>query len=379
MISIDLQILLTSECKENIMKILLSLTVSLLLFFSVSGQKRVLIEKFTNMYCGACPGGSLEIESLQEAYPQLIWVSHHKPVTFTENELTNEQSIALYNDLGVQGHPSAMVDRTEYNDNLVNYVGSWDNMVAEQLSVAAAADIYLDEVAFDAETRTFSFKVNTSFITAVESGDYRVTVMILQDYWNSKGGQSNYFNNSPGSPLEGLGDVIWDYENRNVVRAILDDHWGTQDVIPVQPEVGELYSKTYSFTAPEDYRLDRMKVVALVAEHDQEDIYSRPVLNAVEIALNDFGFQLSATEEPEVPAQLSVLVSPMPASDLMMISYPEKPSLVQLISMDGKIIYSVQPEAAQLSIDVSPYQNGQYVLLAQLGNKKLAKPISIQK
>ncbi len=344
----------------------------------LTGQKNVLIEKFTNMYCGACPGGTIEIEKLQEAHPELIWVSHHKPVTFTENELNNDQSIALYNDIGVYGHPTAMVDRTEYNDDLVKGVGSWKEMVEQQLSVPASAEIYLDEVAFEEATRTFSFRVNTSFLTEVESGDYRVTVMMLQDYWDSKGAQSNYFNNSPGHPLEGLGDVIWDYKHRNVVRAILDYHWGTDGIIPEQPEVGEVYSKTFTFTAPEDYKLDKMKVVAVIGRLGQE-LSSRPVLNAVEVNLNDYGFRLSATEEQELSTAYSVTVSPNPASDIIYLSYPEKPSAVQLISMEGKVVYTVQPGSATFSMDISNQKNGQYILLAQLSKQKLAKPLTIQR
>lgn len=359
------------------MKFLLSLSVSLLFVFPLAGQKKVLIEKFTNKHCGVCPDGTVEIEELQEKYPDLIWVTHHKPISWEENELNNLQSTALYNDLGSPGNPTAMVDRTAGGSNLISSISSWENRVITQLDEAITANIDIDEVSFEKETRTFSFKVNTTFVNSASANEYRVSVMIIQDYWDSSGGQSSYFNDSSGHPLEGLGSTIWDYEHRNVVRAILDNHWGTENVIPSNPLVGETYSKDYSYTAPDNFRLDRMKVVAFVSKHDANSLNARPVLNVVEIAMNDYGFQLSSLGTIEPDDKLSVSVSPNPVSITAHITYTEIPSLVQLISMTGQVIYEVIPEAAALSLDVSSYDNGTYILLAQTGETRLAKPLII--
>lgn len=85
---------------------------------STDAQKNVLFEKFTNAYCGVCPDATLDLMEIVENNPDVIWISHHKPVTWTDNPLTNERSIAIWDDLNVSGVPQGMVDRTVYDGSL---------------------------------------------------------------------------------------------------------------------------------------------------------------------------------------------------------------------------------------------------------------------
>lgn len=361
----------------HIMKILLSITLNLLFVLSLTGQKKVLIEKFTNNFCGVCPDGSIEIERLQDEHEDLIWISHHKPTTWEENELNNDDSNALWEALGGPGNPTAMIDRTPDNNGLITNIWSWEDNVISQLSDPVLAEVNVADVAFDEETRTFSFRVNASLISPIAPSGYRVSVIMVEDYINNKGGQSSYFNNVAGHPLEGQGDVLWDYEHRNVARAILDDIWGSSDVIPATPIEGEIYSKDYSYTVPETFRLHKMKVVAFVSKHHPVDLYAREILNVVEIDLNDFGFRLSATDDTQSASSAFIDISPNPVSDFLNLEFSEQPETVAIIDWSGVEVMKVKPVSKIFVSDVSDLSPGAYIILADMPEGRVAKKFKV--
>ena len=215
-----------------------SLLVVLAIFsisFSLPAQKRVIVEKFTSAFCGSCPNAAIMIQQFQEDYPGTIWVSHHKPTWWTDYKLQNDQSDALWEELNVIGTPRGMVDRTPVNNQLVVSSGSWQTQLVQQLEEPHYADLEVNNVSYDLESRTFEFDIQVDFEQAPPAGNLHLSAIILEDSVTGTE-QHNYFNEVEGHPLEGLGDIIWNYHHRNVARAILDGPWGTANVFPESPE-----------------------------------------------------------------------------------------------------------------------------------------------
>ncbi len=345
------------------------LSIVLLVVFSLSvlpvtakAQKKVLFEKFTNAYCGVCPDATLDLQSIVEQYPDVIWISHNKPVTWTDNPLTNERSSAIYNELGVQGVPTGMVDRTVYNNSITLSRNFWESRILEHLNIPAKFELGIDEISYDTNNRALSFNVNAKALADLATNDYRISVYMVEDsVYGTE--QHSYWNDTPGHPLEGKGDIIWEYAHRNVVRTILDDHWGTVGIISDTPSNGESFSHEYSYTVPQKYNPENMSIVAMVYTFDESSNYPNAVDNATRIYLNDLGIQLTNTNEL---ADFTFDIFPNPSSEFIQLNTPEIADQVYIFQQDGQLVKTIQPTALSTTISLDDVQNGAYQIVVSL-------------
>ena len=357
------------------MKRYFTLIFSILLLQSAFAQKRVIIEKFTSAFCGSCPNGALVIKDLQAQYPGTIWVNHHKPTWWTDYQLQNEQSDILWDELSVPGTPSAMVDRTPVGNALIVFQNNWENLVAAQSNAEYFANLSVENVTFDLENRTFHFDLSANFESLPPAGDFRLTAMILEDSVTGTE-QHSYYNDVPGHPLEGLGDIMWDYSHQNVTRAILDDAWGTADVIPSTPELGMTYSQNFSYMVPEAYNPEQIKVVGLLAYHDENNFNNRQVLNATEAKMSDFGLILTSTNEIETFAS-NIRLSPNPTSDWLNLSLDFTPDQIFILNAQGQVVKQIASENYQAPINISQLEQGIYFLQLKIEGKSVHKKFMV--
>jgi len=356
------------------MKVLLTVVVQLVFIVSLLGQKNVLIEKFTNIYCGSCPNAHLIIHDYLDQYPNAIWVNHHKPIDFDFNPLVNEQSVTLWEDFNVAGVPTAMIDRVASGNSVARGSSSWGGLIESQNQKEAIANIEIKNVTFDLESRTFDFDVNATFSQIPASGDYRLSVMMVEDGVKKK--QHSYYNDVAGHPLEGRGDIIWDYAHTNVVRTILDDAWGSDDVIPAIPEVGESYSKGYSYTVPDEYKAYKFLIVAMVSKYGQNDITDAEVLNAAQVDTRELDLILSANKEVR-KEEMILALNPNPSSDRLNVQFATTPQSITIISESGQQIDTFQPNTSELNLDIRAYQAGGYYLIVLIDGKQYAETFVI--
>lgn len=359
------------------MKFLLSLCFNLLLLISASGQKKVLIEKFTNAYCGQCPNAAVIIDGFQADNENLIWVSHHKPVSWTDNELNNDKSIALWDDLGAPGNPTAMVDRVARSNRLAHTGSStWSDLITQQSNVSSAAEMRFSDVLYDEETNTLNFVAHARFAEVPDYvGAHAVTIMIVEDYVNSTE-QHSYYNDVAGHPLEGRGDVIWDYEHRNVVRDILEEPWGSTDFVPWDIVAGAEYSRSYSYSVPYNFDPAQIKLVAVISR-SSDALTERTVLNATELGLIDANPWLSTTQD--FTQGTHIKLSPNPVSDYLKVTFDETPSAVTIVDFSGKEVLSLHLQSNTLNITVDHLESGNYILLAELSVGRVAKQFQVVK
>jgi len=357
------------------MRFILLFTFCLFQLTQASAQKKVVIEKFTNFSCGACAGAAYVIKDIQEEQPDLIWISHHKPVDWIDNELNNDDSAAIWWDLDGPGNPTAMIDRTSGSSGLIATSPRWATRIEEQLQKKPLAQINVNDVDFDADTRTFTFDLEVIFDEAPASDRFSISAIMVEDRVRSMH-QHSYFNTVAGHPLEGRGDIIYDYEHRNVVRAILDNPWGSNTVIPPNPEIAKSYEMSYSYQVPDTYQLDKMKIVGLISLHDEDDMRNRPVLNATEIDLNELGFQLSNVVEAEAGSIVSI--SPNPSASVINVEFHRLPRSIELLDIDGKtIIHRNNFAGNKMAIDVTELRAGNYIFLSHYENETRAQKIQI--
>ncbi len=357
------------------MRLLSSLVFGLFFIASAHGQKTVLIEKWTNAFCGQCPDGTVLLEDLEERYPNLIWVLHHKPVTWIDNELNNEDSAEIYYDLDKPPTPTAMVDRAlDYQSRLIIGMRNWEEQLLVQEQQQAYAQVSIKDLTYDNATRTFDFSVETVFDAIPNANRFSFSAMMIEDKVESME-QHSYFNDTAGHPLEGRGNVIWDYKHRNVVRAILDGPWGTNQTIPLEPTLGESYVMRYSYTVPESYKVENMKIVASLSQHNDNDVKDRAIMNSTQVILNETGLNLSHTDELESRPQFTF--SPNPASTNVNLSFSVIPQKVQLMNTKGELLNEVSPNSSEYKLDIAAYPSGLYFLKLDYENKSIVEKLVI--
>ncbi len=343
----------------------------LLLFIILSNvgiaQKQVLFEKFTNAYCGVCPDATLQLKDLVAEYPDLIWISHHKPVSWTDNPLTNEQSIAIWDDLNISGVPKGMVDRTFSGSNITLSRSLWEQRVLEQSDNDALFNIEIKDVSYEPNsTRELAFEVEAEALLENIEGPFRLTVFIVEDEVTGTE-QHSYWNDVAGHPLEGMGDVIWSYSHSNVVRSILNNHWGESDIVPNNPTVGTTYNKSYSYLVPEAYDAEQIQIVAKISYFDEENNYPGQVLNASKTVLSDLDIKLT-NSKTEFLSETTLTISPNPTTDFARLSYTELPSAIKLINNTGKVLKEIRPNALETTLDLSNLPKGSYYLMSNIND-----------
>ena len=341
------------------MKFLLILIINFFLLFPTFGQKRVLVEKFTSAFCGSCPNAALMIQDLQVQYPGTIWINHHKPTWWTDYELENEQSSQLWAALNVPGTPRAMIDRTALGNQLVLSSSAWANLVESQASEPHYANISVIDVGYDLNSRNLTFNLEVEFESSPPAGEFRLSAMIVEDSVTGRE-QHNYYNDVEGHPLEGLGDIIWDYTHRNVTRAILDSTWGTAGVIPDNPETGLTYTHGYNYHIPAEYDADQIKIVGVLGYHNENDINQMSFLNATEVRLDEFDLVLTSVEAPQ--DEQTILIYPNPVSDDLNVGLSYFPDKVQVFNSYGSLLKVYPAQQKDMTLLVSDLPEGLYFL-----------------
>ena len=360
------------------MKILFAFILSIFLAYNTaSAQKMVVIEKFTNTSCGSCPGASVLLKEIVSNNDNVIWVSHYKNNGWFDNPLTNDQTAQLWQDISVPGNPLGMIDRTPVNNYLFVVSRDWEEKINEQLTETTDVSVDISNLEYDQEARLLDFDVDVTFSAEVEEGDYRLTTMIVEDSVTGQS-QNSYFNEVEGHPLEGRGDIIWNYAHPNVVRSILDDTWGTTDVIPALPEVGNTYTQHYSYAAPEDYRVPHFKIVCMINKYTEGDLLDRQVLNANQVYLADELWQLTDTDNLTEESKLIELY-PNPVIDFLYVNTSTIIEAIDILDAKGQVIKSFSDITSGDPISLLDVDAGLYFLRGEVDGEQVIEKFSVIK
>jgi len=195
---------------------------------------------------------------------------------------------------------------------------------------------------------------------------------VQDSVWGHK--QHSYYNNVAGHPLEGLGDIIWAYPHRNVVRAILDKPWGNTDIIPENPQVGTIYSHDFSYQFPEGHKPENSFILVMISDHNENSIQDRLVLDANKTKLKDL--ELSFTSSNTDHQLLNeVKISPNPSSDFINIELPIQSNFIKVISSEGALIFERKMNSKIATIELEQLEEeGLYFLVFEMNGQTYSRP-----
>lgn len=245
----------------------------------VSLPRRVLVETFTGITCGNCPGAHEREEEAFEGTDAII-VTHH--AGFYADELTLNASVDLtwfYNNGGGTFAPAIMMDRTNVNGfyktdypGPVFYPGEPEglrNVHTTLKKIPTTVDVKL-QASYDPATRQLTVTATGDVLATPAGDDHRINVWLTESGIKAKAKQS-------GSSLGA------DYIHNNVLRALLTtSSWG--DKIDL---TGTTYTRTYTTTLNSKWNPENMEIVAFLGNIDGADPTNCRVLNADNLRLAD--------------------------------------------------------------------------------------------
>jgi thiol-disulfide isomerase/thioredoxin len=373
-------------------------------FIQVIGNnvtKRPVFEEFTGAWCGYCPDGNLKLEEAKAAIPDLIPVSIHdwNGGTAANDRMTCAEGLERSATYSI-GFPSGILDAVYYLDEAdvafdriaTAYTENvWLDKTSLRLPMASPANVSLLNKTYDSTSRQINVTVKADFLANV-TGDYRLNLYVLEDSIIGSGSgwdQVNYFSNNSnggsswaGSPYATLDDPIVGWAHNHVLRKALGGAWGTDNLIPDSVTSGSNYSKTYSYTLPQTYKANRISLVGIVEEYNDDYKY-RNILN---------GAQLSLVETVTGINKLSdnfqnVAVYPNPTSNVLRISFDMKETamvdayVTNMLGEKVADIYSdnVSTGAHTLSWYTTDVANGIYFVTLKTTTSQITKRFVVAK
>lgn len=241
------------------MKKFLFIVCAIMSFNILSAQKNVLVEEATGTWCQYCPAGIYYLDSLHKVYENVI------PIAVHINDVMSNEEYEVAVGLGIA--PSANIGRRylekEYPD--------WFSFVQQEMEIAPKSTISIDNQ-FNEATREL---ITTVSVTALEyiSGNYCVAAIVCEDAVTGPAPQYNQANQFSNNylPMGGFEDL----PNPIPANRIAYDHVGREllggyegSVLPNDLAVGETFSYSFTYTIPEEYNHNYIRVVGLMIAPD---------------------------------------------------------------------------------------------------------------
>jgi thiol-disulfide isomerase/thioredoxin len=224
----------------------------------------VVAEEGTGTWCGYCPRGFVYMDSLNEKYEdQFIPIAVHvgdvmmdeKYGTDYRNETGNFPS-------GILNRNSDFIDPQEFETEFLN-----------QLEALSPAQIGVDVVSFDRETRKLKFTL-TAYTVAMLN-DVRFDAVIVENgiySYESWFDQNNYYSGGQFGPLAGweskpnpvpAAEMVYDHVGR---LHLGDWQTGIEGSIPNKVEAFGEYSETFEVTLDEDWNPGNIEIVGMLID-----------------------------------------------------------------------------------------------------------------
>ena len=221
-------------------------------------NRNVIIEEFTGVNCGYCPGGHRIVREYEEANPGRVFGINIHQGGYAAM-YTTQWGDSIANQTGLNSYPSGTVNRHRFGgtatalgrDRFVN-AGNQIQAMSSFVNVAAQATI-------DAATRTLTVNVEAYYTADAETGMNLINVALLQD--SIIGPQSGASANPSQVTSDGK------YIHMHMLRHLLTGQWG--DTVSVEEGVipqGTLVQRTYtcdlpSYMSDANVKLNHLNVV----------------------------------------------------------------------------------------------------------------------
>ena len=324
---------------------------------SSAPTKRVFAEEGTGTWCSWCPRGTVYMDSMKTKYPNtFIGVAVHGG--FDSEPMRDSVYATGMTNNNFGSFPGIAVDRQPIAKGVdPNVVESFYKTRVAELS---PIEINLSDVHYNSTSRVVTYKVN-----AIPAASINVTwnfnsVIYENDVtWSdptdsSRYQQSNYYAGGVYGPMGGYEkkhNPVWakDMHYNIVARRILDGFLGLTGSFPASVTDGTTYSKTYSFTLPDNYDANQVYLIGLVT-----DASTKEVLNVAESDHEVSWYPVGISENPANKLNLY----PNPTTGIVHLSSSDFDK-AEVYNILGKLILT---ERNPKQLDLSSFANGTYIV-----------------
>ena len=299
------------------------------------------------------------------------------------------------------------IDRTSYNGLTMTSLAEdvWADTVSARINRTTDGLVTLPEVLYDPDEDEIFVRVNIEFtdsVLGIVNREMRFFCYLVQDgvVADQVVDVANLGTCTLFPPPYGLDTVNsvqvitkQNYVHNDVAVSNPSGVGGTDNVISQQVEIGNKFSKNYTFSKPSGISMSSLRVVAFVANYDNGDIEKNEVINAAQTEtfveydssdetdpnhpnnIDNPNSQLHPDNWPTAVREIKsfdpeISISPNPTSDLGIIEFnvPQRERIaVSIYDMSGKLVLPVYnqmlaPGGHKAAFSGRNLENGVYVV-----------------
>ncbi len=214
---------------------------------------KVLLEDYTETWCGYCPAIAIAIEKLTKNNKNIIPVALHNEGDFKLSSVKN-----LIDVFDIMGVPTLKLNRGETVEKEEQITKYLDKKVNLGLAISSSLS-----------DKTLKAKIKVHFDYR-DDANTKLVVYLLENGLIAP--QANYYNNDVNSPLYQKGNPIENFEHNHVARLLLTSPFG--DKIPEDKNTTNgIYEKDFSVTLPATIKdTSKLSIVAFVVNSSKQVI-----------------------------------------------------------------------------------------------------------
>ncbi|WP_027420171.1 T9SS type A sorting domain-containing protein [Crocinitomix catalasitica] len=340
------------------------------------GNKQVVLEEFTGIYCVFCPDGHKIGGEIEEANPGEVFLinlhtGYYANPSGADPDFRTSFGSSYAGISGADSYPSGSINRRVFvGSDFAMSRGAWaaaaDEVLTEESYVNIAAERTIDPV-----TRELTVDVEAHFTREGIPETVSIYVAVVEDFIDGPQTGGRDFNpdqvNDDGS-----------YTHMHMLRNMISGRWG-DDIDGAT--VGTNVARTYTWDVPETLkdipvRLGALRVIVFIAE-EKENI----IAAAQAAALNTVGV------DNEEINDFSVITYPNPTADLINVQLELNEAAVvsyEIVDMLGAVVSTetstnLNAGTHTKQIDLSDVANGMYFVKTTINDKIEMTKIQVQK
>lgn len=323
--------------------------------------KLVIGEEATGTWCQWCPRGAVALKTMHDKYAgffQGIAVHNNDPMM---NPYYNASMAPK-----ISGYPSALVDRGTKMDP--SAMGG-DFIKRIQVAPKGVMDI---AAKYDASTKIMSVSVETTIQSDI-SGDFRIACAIVEDDvtgTTSGYNQSNAYAGGGSGVMGGFeklpnpvpaSQMVYDH----VGRLIAPTFSGLPNAFGTSATAGQKFVHNFSFEMDPSWDMMQLHIVSMFIDKTGmiDNGGSIPFTDARNKTYKD-GTAVLATQSLNGP-DTRLALQPNPSSnqfDVAVFGPIGANSQLEVIDMQGKVVYRAETVSNKLTIPVKDWSNGIYMV-----------------
>ena len=343
---------------------------------SKAAGKKVVFEKGTGTWCGACTVGAHSMDQLIQSYhsEKFIGIAIHNGDVMTVSAYDTAANMPWF--------PSFRADRAQLTgDKVINpqTLSDLTNVYNTRKVLTVPAGVELTQ---SGTGNNLSVEVKATFNTNISSANYRLGVILVEDEMSGTTAAWNQANYAAGTgaaeagPYANLPNPVPAAQMKygHVAQGLLGGYSGQANSVPTTITNGQVVTYSFNYTIPSGNKREKMYAVGVLIDQSNGII-----VNAEEISIKE---TLSVGELEAIDFS----AFPNPVKDLLTVRFDGakigKKYSVSVIDMLGRVIqtkaYQNIGGEQRITLPVDQLSKGNYIVSLATNGASYSKLITVK-